>query len=952
MAHASTHAHFAATLAKLARQLEREQEVARACKAEARRASTAGRTAEHGEGGTRNFGAPRRPKSAKATKAQGGDAARRRLGRPSSAAPRTRATSCEEERDGDGNGRIGVRRAPATQEHKPDSLALVRATYGTHAALPTPSALAPPSAATLQQRKRADADIAALRARVEAATRMAMDEELRAQRERQALTSRMGWDNVRARVFDAPAQSVAMAASETFGGAAATPALPPMAPSVSPEVARAAAAGIRAAQDALLSTLADRQRQAHEAAEAQDAHRNALAAAAREAALRIVAATLMEAEQAGGVAAKREQSLEERRRELEAHADYVRRRMKAGAGEATILRRALDGLRRRADSPSARIFACPDAGYGEYLRACFKSQGWLEATGHGGHDNAWQVCITRKAPSAACVPGQVIPQLPQLRAISTKGGLAMVLRKRAGAQVRTYDLSNERQNAAFVRDYRNSTAHAMLARFAVGGSNDRAADCAGWASAIPERWAVAIALRHVFAESNPTTSAAILRDFGEELRASRIDKGELSRAPTAEEHMKMHRHHMDLRGAGSSTGKPPSFVAYYGAHDSVLVTGEAPPEIVVTLYVVDGEVKASLLDASTVRHADARRNVATEAAALRALCDAFLGVLASSSPHSAMNGTENIWVCKPIAAARGEGIQVCDSLNDILRTAGACAPPTAAHASGGAVRHSGIVQKYLERPAVDARGHKVDLRVWVACLSGLTAASGKPEAAAYVYDNMLVRVAANPHTLDPASMTRARGAPSHGTPHLCNRSLRDDGAAAEAYDLDAWLDNRASALEKERPPYAFVTSATRARVLQKQRDHIYAQIHSQVADALHVGAPSLFARDELPSGLSLQGGVTTGLELLGFDFLIDTDDCCHLLEVNEGPDLRLHGKPGQTCNAGDEVKAAMMRDFVSLCGLAVASAERDARNVGIDAGIDEGEPSWPERIRGWARVVS
>ena len=881
-----------------------------------------------------------------------------------------------------------------------DTLRFVRAAYGMPSS--TAGQLAPTMSkdaalVSQQQRVRAEADIARLRARVEAAAREAMDRELCAEQERRDLTTRMGWDNVRARVFDMPERALV----EPDGGLALVDYKPLHPPTVPPEMAHAAAVAIRAAQDTLLATLADRQKQAYEAVCAEDAHKEAMAAAAREAAMKIVASTLDKVQQAGGVEALRERSMEERHKEQAAHADYIRRRMKTGAAEAASLRRALDLLRRRVGNYNARVFACPDAGYGEFLRRCMKEQGWVEASAGNVQrppescarasvgdlsaaaaaqldaDGTWQVVITRKMPARGCVPGQVLPQLPQLRAISTKGGLATVMRKqlvmaersldatevthdepqkttfdaRTGAIMqctcpRTYDLSCARQLDVFRRDYQLSTAYAILACCEISGEPCvPATDSTGWASGMPDRCAMLLALRYIFTEGLKTGAEITLGSVRDLLREARIEECELTKPLGVEEYASLREYLAKMRDAGLQKEKP-GLAAYFQAEDSILVRGESPPEVITTLYVVEDTVKVSLIIPASQMPLHAETTHDDEDAVLQCLCVRVARSLSANNWQASMNGPSNIWVCKPIAAARGEGIHVCDTFDSIMRLS-------------GAKNASLIVQKYLERPAVHSTSAglcKIDLRVWVACLTGRISSAGtKVEAAAYVYDAILVRVASCAHTLRPNSMHRARagnasrevnggggGGGGGGNPHLCNRALSSGGA--EALDLYTWLEARAAGLESGRNSHASITTASRTRILDEQRSFITSQIRSQVSGALRIGAPSLFGRDD-----AMRSTVNSGLELLGFDFLIDADDRCYLLEVNEGPDLRVHSRD----TPGDAAKASMMSDLVGLYELAAASAEIDAYDVAAsNEGGDLRQPAqFPDCVRSWRRVV-
>mmetsp|Transcript_89336 Transcript_89336/g.193370 ORF Transcript_89336/g.193370 Transcript_89336/m.193370 type:complete len:849 (-) Transcript_89336:175-2721(-) len=214
----------------------------------------------------------------------------------------------------------------------------------------------------------------------------------------------------------------------------------------------------------------------------------------------------------------------------------------------------------------------------------------------------------------------------------------------------------------------------------------------------------------------------------------------------------------------------------------------------------------------------------------------------AAHPQHALRGDSNIWILKPSGRARGEGIFLSDNLPKILESAG--------RKRGSIFGNHYIAQKYIENPLLIDDGRKFDIRQWavVSSVNPLTV---------WFFNDCYIRLAANKYSTDDISDTCT---------HLTNNSIvchHENFDKEDPYWMCMWdLDTFKAFLRKK---YGPGTDKWAEKVLPAMKHAVVATL-SCVAEKL---------AESDSSGQSF--------ELLGFDFMIDTDLKVWLLEVNTAP---------------------------------------------------------------------
>lgn len=228
---------------------------------------------------------------------------------------------------------------------------------------------------------------------------------------------------------------------------------------------------------------------------------------------------------------------------------------------------------------------------------------------------------------------------------------------------------------------------------------------------------------------------------------------------------------------------------------------------------------------------------------MTAFSSCFKGIAGRKTVPGTHYSGANVWLLKPADLNRGQGISIFSSLEelrDLLRDI--CAR------TSKATRTPFLVQKYVESPyLLDSR--KFDIRVWVLVTQ---------ELMSYVYKEGYLRTASEAFTLDREQLRR------HYV-HLTNNAVQKNG-----------------------PLYGRREPGNQLAFAQFQ---LYLQ-----ADGRQVSVgKDLFARMKAmirQSLLSVQWKLNPlhragCFEVLGYDFLLDTDLQVWLLEVNTNPCLEL-----------------------------------------------------------------
>ena len=231
---------------------------------------------------------------------------------------------------------------------------------------------------------------------------------------------------------------------------------------------------------------------------------------------------------------------------------------------------------------------------------------------------------------------------------------------------------------------------------------------------------------------------------------------------------------------------------------------------------------------------------------------------------------ELFWIQKPKSGARGEGVAVLRS-PDELETGG-----------------NWLVQRYLDRPhLIDGRKYTLRWYVLITSLDPLTA---------WVFDDGFTKLASRPFSTEPGALTDPFR-------HLTNPDIQ-----ALNPELPTSADNLT------RPAYA--------ELLREQGadpEALFARIE------LLLAATVAAARDELARSTWRATNNPAGcFELLGVDLLVDTDLRPWLLECNLNPSLSVEAEPaegeGRAEQEERELKHELVRELLRTVGVIQSSS--------------------------------
>jgi hypothetical protein len=223
------------------------------------------------------------------------------------------------------------------------------------------------------------------------------------------------------------------------------------------------------------------------------------------------------------------------------------------------------------------------------------------------------------------------------------------------------------------------------------------------------------------------------------------------------------------------------------------------------------------------------------------------------------NGTQNLWIMKPVGMSRGRGISLVRDVGNLMYS------------------QSTVVQRYVERP-LTLDGYKFDLRLYV------LVTSFRP-LEAFIYKEGFARVSTHAYSLDPKDF-------DNQFIHLTNASiqkLNEDGAKAN----HATNDNEESMGGSKIPLHGPHGLWARMEKQGMDTDLVWRNICLCVLK-------SLVVVDEKMSNQPCC------FEVFGFDVLIDKDLKPWLIEVNTSPSMSRDNQLDQ------RVKTAMIRDTISL----------------------------------------
>jgi tubulin monoglycylase TTLL3/8 len=222
---------------------------------------------------------------------------------------------------------------------------------------------------------------------------------------------------------------------------------------------------------------------------------------------------------------------------------------------------------------------------------------------------------------------------------------------------------------------------------------------------------------------------------------------------------------------------------------------------------------------------------------LKAVKD-VISSLKAMFPQFSLAGSRNTWVLKPHARARGEGIWLSANLEEINSW---CEK----HKMSG----SWICQKYLESPFL-VDGRKNDIRQWV------VVTSWNP-LIIHFFSKSYIRLAADEFSLSDISN-------KYG--HVSNNNITEHHPE---YDAE---DDR----------FCFAMNCKEYRDEMKKRFGFDAYKERVVPAMKQIVIQSLSVFQEC---LCESAGVKCSFEMLGFDFMVDSDLNVWLIEINSSPSM-------------------------------------------------------------------
>ena len=274
-------------------------------------------------------------------------------------------------------------------------------------------------------------------------------------------------------------------------------------------------------------------------------------------------------------------------------------------------------------------------------------------------------------------------------------------------------------------------------------------------------------------------------------------------------------------------------------------------------------------------------------------------------------GCAAVWILKPPQRGSGRGIIVTDLFSS---------PPCPLLLR--ALYSPYVVQRYIERPLL-VRGHKMDVRLYVALLSSVfphPTALPCPFTSlrfpdfpfrVFVYNDGLVRLASMPYPTSPLSCPTAADTLTNPFVHLTNNDI-----------------NRQRSAEHGQQQNLSFHHFTSHHLQPSEAASLMRSIDLCVLSALS-SSPSFLRSGRCPSQSS-------HFALLGLDLLLD--ESCHpwLCEVNHQPDLTSSPSPFAAPYAVDaHVKLNLIADLLTLIQL---PREEEGSPAPLTPAMDERQP--------------
>ena len=253
------------------------------------------------------------------------------------------------------------------------------------------------------------------------------------------------------------------------------------------------------------------------------------------------------------------------------------------------------------------------------------------------------------------------------------------------------------------------------------------------------------------------------------------------------------------------------------------------------------------------------------------------------------DGEERLWIMKPPASARGNGIKVIRNCNEI---------PKAARIRDSPTKSQLIVQEYIANPCLLFNGTKFDLRLYVLITSFAP-------LRVYLFKDGLVRFASHPYSSEEDKL-------ADEFVHLTNYSINKKSSSYEAnHDVHGQGGHKWTLK-------TFWKSLERVgRSVEPLQEEITSMILTTIFSCRR--PVNRLIKKHLKSRY-------TSFELLGFDVMLDENLRPWLLEVNVSPSLRSESWLDTT------VKGRLIKDTFNLVGFQLPPNEDE---VGKGFGINK-----------------
>ena len=249
---------------------------------------------------------------------------------------------------------------------------------------------------------------------------------------------------------------------------------------------------------------------------------------------------------------------------------------------------------------------------------------------------------------------------------------------------------------------------------------------------------------------------------------------------------------------------------------------------------------------------------------------------------------EIVFIVKPPASARGQGISIINDLSQI--------PKTSRTKAKNNVKSSLIVQKYITNPCLLYNETKFDLRVYVLITSVVP-------LRVYLYDDGLVRFASDKYSMSDNDL-------SNQFIHLTNYSVnKNNHNYVPNDDIEGQVGNKWSL----KTLWRYLSHCGKQVDVDQIRGSIEDMIIKTIVSCeCHI---SKLVADNVKSRYSC-------FELLGFDIMLDSEYKPWLIEVNISPSLRSDSP------LDNGVKSLLIKDMLNIVGYQVTPKFKNCETFG------------------------